>query len=337
MILMRDVIRRIPLVLLWMPVVGMSGFIGCSGDVTGPSLRKDVMWSLSYGPPAVSLAVNETYQLQVKPLDYNGEIIDQDVAVTYMSLDTQTVVVDSTGLVRAVRTSNGQGKAIYVTVRAGLVTKYMNVWFGVTESPVDVDSLSLMPVVGEPVMNMWTSSIIRARAFDSEGTEVPNIFSLTEYDAKQGTFLDLGIFGGSGMLQPIGLWKGWIRASVWVNGRLLMDSVEYRVGYRLSTNVTVASDGNGDLTTNFSNTYNSNIYIAPNGQATFVNRLTTPLDVIFEQPDDVKGSLAGAPGGNVIELPPRGRVSRWFPTVGDYFFIVQSGSKSKRVSITVKE
>lgn len=327
-------------VALWIFGIAVSGILGCGGDVAGPSIRKDVMWSLSVGPPGVSLAVDETYQLRVQPLDYHRELIENDVAVTYRSYDTQTVVVDTTGLVRAVRPSNGVGKGIGITVRAGQVTKNADVLFGVTESAVDVDSISLVPAVGEPVLPLGASTVVRARTFNSAGVEVPNIFSFTKAVAKDGVFLDLGsFFSGSGILQPMVPWTGWIHASVWVNGRLLTDSLQYRVGYRPSTNVTVAADANGDLTTTFSGlqTYKTNIYIMPNGKATFINNLTTPINVTFESPNNVKSSVTGDVGGNIVELPPRGRVVRWFPTVGDYFFTVHSGARSKRVSITVKE
>lgn len=331
---MHDIMTRARHLPIWMVIVGIGCLLGCSNDAAGPTLRKDVMWSLSVGPPAVSLAVNETYQLPVRPLDYNGQLIDQDVAVTYVSADTQIVVVDSSGLVRAIRKSDGQGRSIAINVRAGLVTKRANVWFGVTETAVDVDSLSLKPAVGEPVMYYGTFATVRARAFDSGGIEVPNVFSLVEFDAGQNT---LFLFNpGAGMVIPQGFWSGWAHASVLVNGRLLTDSVKYRIGHRKNVDVTVSTDAGGKLITQLGY-YTTNIYIAPNGQANFVNNSATPIDITFERPDDVKGSLAGASGGNIVALAPKGRTSRWFPAVGDYFFTVRSGSESKRISITVKE
>jgi hypothetical protein len=145
------------------------------------------------------------------------------------------------------------------------------------------------------------------------------------------------LFPESGLTLALSMGTALMRATVLVNGRLLSDSIEYRTRFRTYVDLAVSRDPAGNLKTLFASQFSGNIYISPNSQVDFINNLNAPLDVIFEHPDEAKGDAAGSAGGNITALQPRTRVSRWFPALGDHFFTVQSGSDSRRISVTVKD
>ncbi len=310
----------------------VGGTMACGGDTTEPVVRKDLMWDLTVFPRAISIPVNQTLPLIVKPLDHDGNVIDHDVTVKYVSSDTTLVAVDSDGVLRAKNNTFGQGVLITVTVQAGLVSKTEYIYAGVTDGPVDVDSISLKPAFGEPILTVGSFGIIQARVFDPQGNEIPGVFSLIETDKNAFGFLMLG--GGFVIVQGMG--DRVVHASVFVNGKQFSDSIVYRTRYRDNVEVSVSKDATGGIDTRLGYVFTENIFISPNGQAAFVNNWTVPIDVTFERPNDVKGDAGGAPGGDIIQLAPYERVSRWFPGVGDYFFTVKVGTKSKRISLTVK-
>lgn len=307
--------------------------LACGSDAAGPTIRKDVMWDVSVFPQAISLPVSESLPLIVKPVDYDGQVIDTDVAITYESRDTSRVMVDSSGVITAKRNTAGGGIQIKVTIRAGLVTKILYVMVGVTETPVDVDSIAIRSAVGDPIIAVGSFGALRVQTFDSHGAEVFNVYNLIESVSQNGRYGACTLLGTSLLCTSPG--KTIVRATVFVNGKLLSDTIEYRTRYREYADLSVSRSATGGLNTLFVSQYTGSVYLSPNAQVDFINKQSTPMDVVFDHPDNVKGTLAGAVGGDILELQPGKRVARWFPTTGDHFFTVRSGTDSRRISVTV--
>ena len=322
--------RRVTVLLAAGAVLSVSA---CGGDTSAPSLRKDVLWDVSAVPLAVSLAVGDTFTVGAQPLDYDGNVMTDDVSVSYKSSDTTRVAVDHMGVVTALKSTAGQGVTITLGVRAGAVTKSTQVIFGVTETPVDVDSMSLEPTSGGLVVPIGASAVFKARLFDSNGSEVFGVHTRSvavEDTADAFSASQTSVFPrGPGSVKIIG--------SVLVNRKLVSDSITYRSKWREYADLTISRGTDSILTARLAGMYTTNVYISPNGQMDVVNNLNTPIDVVFERPADAKGSETGIAGGNITALQPGARTSRWFPALGDYVFTIQTGTESKGLSVSVKD
>ncbi len=309
------------------------GSSACGGDPSGLPVRKDVMWGVTELPLVVSLAVGDTFTVGAQPLDYYGSVITNDVSVSYRSSDTARVVVDSMGVVTALKSTAGKGVTITLGVRAGTVTKSVPVIFGVTDVPVEVDSMSLESTSGGFVVAIGQMATYKARLFDSHGNEVFDVHTRARFAEDTAA----AFYTSQSSVSARGPGSVKVIASVMVNRKLVSDSVIFSTKWRSYADLAVTRDADSVLTARFVGMYTTNVYMSPNGQVEIANNLKVPMDVVFERPADAKGSEAGIAGGNITALQPGATVSRWFPALGDHFFTVKTAVDSKRISVSVKE
>ncbi len=305
----------------------------CSGEASAPPVRKELMWGVSAVPLAISLAVGDTYTVRVDPLDYDKNVITEDVSFQYRSSDTTRVAVDPNGVVTARASTSGSGITVTVDVFAGVVRKSTQVIFGVTATPVDVDSMSLESTTGSFFVPIGDNGLFKARLFDSDGNEVFGVHTRTRTaDDTSGAFSPstTSVYArGPGSIKVI--------AGVLVNGKLVSDSVVYHAKWREYADLRIARSYDSTMFGWLAGRYTTNVFMSKNGHVEISNDLNVPVDVTFENPDGAKGSDAGGAGGNIAALQPGARVSRWFPALGDYFFTIKAGTESKRLSVSIKD
>lgn len=292
-------------------LAGTLAYCGGDNSVAARPDSSTLFWSLSVSDQAVALAVGETLQITATPRYSSGAAIPDLPTPTFTSQDSGKVTVDANGVLHAVATTSGV--QIIASLQAQGITHADTIIVAVTATATPVATFSIHPIPPDSAVVAFNSPVfINATIQDANGNDIPGIpFAIQLTDSSR-------IGPLYGMLYAQGLGPVGVIATTNAYGVRLKDSVEYRVGYMLSGNVSIDSATSAFLP--------SGVKIAATGSVTWYNGSLVPASVTFDDPAHVDG-------GNITTIAPGDFAMRTFPTAGTYTYHGSSPTLTGRVLV----
>jgi hypothetical protein len=312
--------------------VGTVALMACA-DPSAPRLDpvpiEDVLQSLRLEPRALTMAVDDTFALDLTAYNVKGEEmpIDSETSVMWTSSDGRLVQVDSVGRVIAIDTTD---VGVPVSVQAFWtykgVTRTDTVRIGVTPTRQPVTALQLIPLDSSRTASntSFMISMFMVAATRDGGIPVPNIY-YSVFVNDHGENLGAWAFPfGDGLYVawlPPKIGRYYIRAAATVYGIPLRDSLPYMGLYPAETAVQIYRDTlSGAI---ISAKAGVTEMVQPCAWLQFQNSTLDTLDIIFDEPANVSGcadpAMQGAivgGGGNILGIAPGAVGARKIPVLG---------------------
>lgn len=263
---------------------------GCASDAAvAPQPTTDLtetFWELTLDHHAVTLstvAPYDTIRITATPRNGVGEPMDGLPAPTFTSSNLELVLVDSTGLVRAL----GPGKNIRVvaTLESGNLIHADTVFINVTNTPAPpvLASLSIHPVPPDSAKAAVTSQkVLAARAWTADSTAINGLaIYYTSLDPTTAT-----IDRTTGRITGNHPGRVKFTASATAYGVTKADTVSFVIGYMVGAFTYIASqtDANGRAGWAFSP---DKMTLGPGGVVLFTNSTGIRADITFDDPANV--------------------------------------------------
>ena len=286
------------------------GVVGCSGDsANGPAAALDAgqaYWALQFTQHAIIVALHDTVRLTAVPVNAMGAALSRLGRVTYTPADS-SVTVDTTGLVTARYVTPELGTQVIAKLQdpRQRLTHTDTVTIQVTRTPGALGSYQLQPAPGDsakraidftddftgnPTQFSWA-----VRATDAGGDTVCSASGCTipvYYTSSNPTIADIN--HTTGLVSAFDTGRVVFRASTLVDGRVEHDSVVFTVGYALNellviqntVNATTGQVSGGPVLFGVP----PQLIMGVGAIVTFTNRTFTPIDIVFDHPENVDSS-----------------------------------------------
>lgn len=282
----------------------------CTSDDSVSVLQADsskLFWALQANAKAVTVGLGGTQQLHTATLYASGDTMPDAPRPTFQSLEPSKVTVDSNGVITGVALTSGVDVISSLTING--LTHADTTVVAVTTTTASLGSLKLTGSGGFPVdtiLQINGYGFIDYAATDSLGNPLSGL-------AVSVRALDPNIIDAeTTFLQGLVLGKTKIILSTLSYGRMLADTVEFRVLY--ANTATVYTSGESITGPMFFSP--STVVVATGGTVTWSNYFygQLPASVIFDNGGE------HITGGNIPSMGYFESASRTFPVAGTYTY-----------------
>jgi len=312
-------------------VIGLSACVDSSASVQPVIPPRELPSQVTVTPDWVVATVGETVPLTLTAQNLVGEPMPVDSTVQWISSDTMTMTVDARGRMYA-RKATEPTAVPWVTARWTQkgATKEARAWINITQTRRPISGLHIVPV--DSTRTGWGYD---PNAFDQytwvairTGTEDPmnpmDYFSLPLY--TDGTsplgHVVVANFGVLGMMfkqAPYALTSKiigdyWLYTHASVYGTHMRDSVRLTGLYPYDGVIPFTRDSATKVI--LSRFINQDVIVQPCGEVRFINQLSTPFDIVFDDSTKATGCTPFDPSGNIENIGPGGTGGRKFSAVG---------------------
>lgn len=305
-------------------VISLAGCADPSGPLAPKLPPSQLLASITIDVGSAIVAVGDSIDLKAVALSITKDTLPiEGNSLEWGVSDASMLRVNQNGRVYVLRESAGTIVYPWVRWTSNGVTRADSSYFVITQNRDPVASIQIRPQ-GDSVRTglpgsgtcCGVSIIARNAAGDSLGLIRAPLVSNPEFSQSQLIISYLGPLGiqigsgqylvGSRVIGPF-----WLMTEAVVYGTLMRDSIQMMGLYPPSTNIRITANAISGEITSVSNGFTK--IVQPCGAIEFNNRMTQPIEVIFDDTSKVSGCVPGDPKGNIDSIARNATISRKIP------------------------